>query len=526
LKELLEKLSIYTKQSVSDPQILWGLIGIDYHLIKRDNVQAILDFESREYGCIGAMSKAFVQMLNDVASEDLFNIKDARTPEQQADCVKKIEARMLNFHRLCTENVYGLNEATEPGKYRQTKASYTFQLNLNPPNGTNAGYTYLNLKPAIRGHRINGETKYLENFYGLRNKIDGSFEIICCAKIDEIALIAQYLIHRLIQDLQQYRILEYQKLLYVCEFIQDMMLLHPFADANNRVLVNLLLNEILIDIGFSPVMFNQPNIFDGFSPNELVHEIYKGQTLLKSIVNDFQEVYDKDLRNNYRRLLTVALRNDSSELLAVALTSVSVPDKFKDKFSAAVADFRIKNLHSPKLDLLHDIEFLNHFLGSYKNQRDVVYWSSVILTTLLDCETFWYLSWQFDFFVKYFFQQKIEERIIIDGYFHALMFVVYNRDQVDDENTLLDILFKERGNSGNTLYKSSKNKTYIIFRCIDWYTHVKGLNNETKRSISNLSQLLDQQESGGAKLSYEDVRKIEARIENVFSQRRSRFFSI
>lgn len=532
LNDLLDKLRKYTGEPISDPRLIWLLIGVDHRYIEKDGIEAILKYESREYGCIGAMGKAFIKLLTDVSSDDLFNIEDAKTPELQEICAAKIESRMIDFHRLCVDKVSDLNTGTKPGEYRQSPMSYGFLLDsLDYPNGTAMGYTYLNLRRAIRGPKVNGVTQFIENFYAIANRIDGSFKVICFAKPDDIKNLARSLIIRLIQDLQIPYIVDAEALLYICEFIQDMTLLHPFTDANNRVLVNLLLNEILIDTGFYPVIFREPNIFDGFHPQELKLEIDKGQQLLRQALYQFG-VFSTGIQENSNALLRLALRSDSPELIDMSLSNTGVPDFFREKFISIVLDFKEQNISNEPIDLLQDENFLRYFLRSY--EPDVVFASTGILLSLLNDNTSGHLSWHLDFFIKYFFDNNYEEHVIIDGYFNALT-LIHEGCQDDKSKTLLDTLFSPSGN-GNTLYKYSKNRTSIIFRCINWYTRIKGLNAETEKSINGLPELLDKQSPVNTKedrkllyedrkLSYEERRRIDNRIENVFRQGRNRTLS-
>ncbi len=559
LNDLLKKLSVYThthkKHPVTDTRLLWLLIGVDYHFIEKYGVKGILDFEASEHGCIGAMAKAFIQMLNNVYSGDLFNIRSSTTLEQQRDCAQKIETRMRHFHKLCSENVIGLNIENTPGEYRNTIASYRFSFDTDPPNGTIMGYSYLKSRPYTRGSR---DMECMDNFYAIGNNRDGSVRIVSTENHENIKKIVPDLILRLIQDLQIPDLVYARYLTFISEFIQDMELLHPFYDFNNRILVNLLLNEILIDLGFHPAIFRQPKVFNGFAPAELVIEIQEGQRLLKKITKNFvitpeeiqanrKNITDnfaimpkkiqanrKNITNNFvimpekiqanrNALLTLALRNDSPDLLAEVLSYTNIPPTFKNKFIMAVLGFKHNN-PAIKEDLLFSTKFLEHFMDIYGTGPDGIF-ATTILISLLSDDTSGHLSWHLDFFIKYFFKKQVSEPAIIDAYFNSLAFVTDDAFEEVKNKTLAAMLSSESG-SGHTLYKSSKNKVAVIFRYIDWYTSMVGNGQQARRDVNGLTDWIDNNAPAGTKLSYEERRKVHARIDIVFSQPRRRSFSI
>lgn len=521
---LLKSLSIYTKQTVPNPGIIWLLIGIDYCCIENCGVKGILDFESIQHGSVGSMGKAFIQMLKYISSEDTLDIKSAKSLEQQDCCVKKIEQHLLRYHKLCTENVEVWNQSIRSGAYRTTDiSSYRFCLNTKDANGTDAGYKYLSLRSRIRGPKDQDKDPYIENFYGVANKIDGSYKIISIANNTEIEVIVKKLILRLVQDLQE-DLADDESLLRICEFIQDMIVLQPFSVANTKTLVNLLLNEILVDIGFAPVVFKRHHIFEAFHPHELILKVREGQNLLHRVVNGIRE-FSPLLYKNSRAMLTIALRSDSPELLEVAMLYLNIPNDFRHKFSTAVLDFNKISKPPYFIDLLQDEEFLEYFLSVYDNGADAVFATAVILLSLLNDNTSGHQSWHLHFFITCFFKYKFEERTIVDGYFHALAFITYEDNVAGTHIDLLHTLFGS-GCSGNNLYKLSSNKVYIILRCIDWYTNLKGLNSDIKESVDKLTETLDANSPINKKLSYEDHRKIKIRIDNVFEQKRRRAFTI
>jgi hypothetical protein len=66
-----------------------------------------------------------------------------------------------------------------------------------------------------------------------------------------------------------------QKLQAICKFLSTLERVHPFNDGNCRT-VYFLLQKLLIDNNFPPSVLENPNIFDGFSVNELVEKVVLG----------------------------------------------------------------------------------------------------------------------------------------------------------------------------------------------------------------------------------------------------------
>ena len=177
---MLKKLSLYTRQAIQDPQVLWVLLGIDYFDIEKDGLKGILDFENREPGCIGAMVRAFIFMLEQTI-DNRFDIRKATSETQQQACVAAIINRLQDYHKLCTERISGLNHSTSPGNYRTTSITYISSITSANPNGTTTGHQYLLNRAQTRGTLVNGQQYHIENFYGIDNLLDNSFQIICIA---------------------------------------------------------------------------------------------------------------------------------------------------------------------------------------------------------------------------------------------------------------------------------------------------------------------------------------------------------
>lgn len=68
-----------------------------------------------------------------------------------------------------------------------------------------------------------------------------------------------------------------EKLFAIARLIRTLEISHSFVDYNQRTYVFLLLNKLLMQNGFLPVILDDPFVFDGFkTANELVDEVKKG----------------------------------------------------------------------------------------------------------------------------------------------------------------------------------------------------------------------------------------------------------
>lgn len=87
-----------------------------------------------------------------------------------------------------------------------------------------------------------------------------------------------------------------EKLLAIVRFIRKIEIAHPFVDYNQRLFVFIVLNKLLLENGFLPVILRSPYIFDGyFSAKELVSEVKLGfQNYLQTVhgIKNFTTQFD------------------------------------------------------------------------------------------------------------------------------------------------------------------------------------------------------------------------------------------
>lgn len=81
------------------------------------------------------------------------------------------------------------------------------------------------------------------------------------------------------------------KLLAIVTFIYELEHLHPFGDANTRTFVNLLLNRLLLQNGFPPATFENPNRFGRMSIPQLVKEVKQAIQNTEEIILGRQDLF-------------------------------------------------------------------------------------------------------------------------------------------------------------------------------------------------------------------------------------------
>lgn len=122
------------------------------------------------------------------------------------------------------------------------------------------------------------------------------------------------------------------RLRIIVDHIQQYEQLHPFKDANNRTFVNALLNRLLTQNGFAPATFEEPNIFDGHSVDELVekvkiainntHDIIKG----KQLFGFNTETMSQDKKHEFAAIVADFVK-DLNKIQQAQISASSAPKK-------------------------------------------------------------------------------------------------------------------------------------------------------------------------------------------------------
>lgn len=88
-----------------------------------------------------------------------------------------------------------------------------------------------------------------------------------------------------------------RKLEVIINLIQDLEQAHPFYDGNLRTFAMLLLQFLLAVNGMPCAILNDPNVFDGYSREELKNEVIVGMRNFLSLLNK-NYINDKDIDRN------------------------------------------------------------------------------------------------------------------------------------------------------------------------------------------------------------------------------------
>ena len=114
-----------------------------------------------------------------------------------------------------------------------------------------------------------------------------------------------------------------KKLFVIVETTLRLDLLHAFGDGNGRVFTNITLNRMLLENGFLPAVFFDPNIFGSLHPVEdLVQVVIEGMNntrkLMSGVINLFdahEKIVDWDLESQLRQPACEFMRFVETELI-------------------------------------------------------------------------------------------------------------------------------------------------------------------------------------------------------------------
>lgn len=261
--------------------------------------------------------------------------------------IKHIEDKTLNIdlikeiHKACTTKVSGeLNATVTPGNFRvrtakslQTKfsipkeratvAGLTELLNIIEDQknyhkeyygsviGTpGAGFTPVDLDTSIEWHTI---AKRREQ-YGLhtneqlakkiheematnleKHSVSKKILIYCAPDELDIPTRMQAITDSYNKAIREAKT-EDAKMTVIANHIKQFELLHPFHDANGRVFANILLSTMLMQNGFPPATFYEPNLFDAYSTAELVGIIKEAVSNTQKLTQG-QQLFDFDTKD-------------------------------------------------------------------------------------------------------------------------------------------------------------------------------------------------------------------------------------
>ena len=247
------------------PERLFQLF-VDGDVHREENGQD--GFEFREPGCMRAFYDALSVAIN--------QIDKPLTPDS-------LLALILEIHRASSQNVRGRIGVRHPGQIRDVPIA---AFPVKKYRCTKQGIIDIRkrefLKTAatlkVRGVDVDLLTckdEYLEKCrYYLRQSVSLS-NVPAELSAEELrALIKEilttYLTSMQLATEQKNDDLQIQA---IARCAKDCELVHPFEDANGRVFANIMLDLLLMQNGFPPATFFEPNIFDLYGDEELAEAV-------------------------------------------------------------------------------------------------------------------------------------------------------------------------------------------------------------------------------------------------------------
>ena len=235
-------------------------------------------FEKREPHCISCFYDGFIHAIRNInqpLSVDL----------------------LLAFHEAATRGVGGEFKGVMLGEFRQCPMKpIIFYKDMCTVEGIKEqmkiGESYDDVErrnilgDAIMVHLPNSHQQVnllAFHFFSRRNKAQAIYEysnqnpisFIPPANTTLLTETAQNIINDYLTQIQEAQNTD-AKLLAIARCAKRMLLLHPFEDGNLRTCVNIMLNFLLIQQGYPPCIFYNPNVFYLFATEELVDVVKMG----------------------------------------------------------------------------------------------------------------------------------------------------------------------------------------------------------------------------------------------------------
>lgn len=228
---------------------IWRLL-IDGRLQKKE--QGWIDYEKREFGSVKALLNG------------LKFVKETIDLPLTSDLLREL-------HHACSNNVKKLEANHSPGKFRNesfTSFGLIYDINATVPGLIEL---YQNMK--------SDQVSYMLWFGKIELPPVPSASIT--HKVDSIIEKYNHRIERATTPKK--------KLYCIIRLCSALERAHPFDDANSRTICIFLLNRELMRNGFSPVILEDPNRFDGYSKRELFNEIIMGMKTFRLVKDGLTE---------------------------------------------------------------------------------------------------------------------------------------------------------------------------------------------------------------------------------------------
>lgn len=244
---------------------------------KKQLEESVAQFEAREPGCIRAFLNAFY-----------FAIAQLQTDNPSATA-----HLMAAVHQYATHNVSG-NLWVESSWSGRCRNRIIGEIRIYAEHCTPRGIAQLNAYiseiPKYSIEKVTFPALKISRNPALANQNDHPSEVVfnemCSSNAfllftplfeGEIMDIEVHFIKIISEYLEQPDTLsDSERILSIVRCIQKLERLHPFIDGNTRTFTGIMLNFLLIQQGFPPALFYNPNISYGYADDELAAVVEEG----------------------------------------------------------------------------------------------------------------------------------------------------------------------------------------------------------------------------------------------------------
>lgn len=248
-----------------------------------------VEYEKRQPGCLESFFSGLALAITDIEHLQL----DIQT--------------IRNLHKACTQGIKGNNETT-PGEFRASNIEMSFEINMDsateegilelldmieaekdfpfyqsPGLYKNSEWGIANdqklffhtLEENRKKHNVNDNKEFAKKiFQDIKN--GSQYVYVAPFMVDPFTKKLEKVIEDYNEQISTAE--DNKKLEIIIDLVYKLEHLHPFNDANIRTFAILLLTRLLIQHGFPPPTFKDPNIFDAYSKKELLKEINQAMT--------------------------------------------------------------------------------------------------------------------------------------------------------------------------------------------------------------------------------------------------------
>lgn len=273
------------------PQEFLFALFVDGILLEKDQF-AMINYEAREPGCVRGAFSALKRAIKDLDKYPI-ELDDLLEIHKNFTCKVVFENTNVQPGQLRNEEVYfnlfDRNSSREGIRelLKEIKCGYLGKLGAKLTNVSTPSIVYS--AETLKNTSINDEV--VDKVYQMLYQ----FEAPLLSK-QELEIVIQGLLDKY-NDNIKIAFSDDEKLKIIIQLIFDLEHVHPFSDANCRTFVIGLMLRLLLQNGFVPPTFYDPNIFDGYSKSELLYELKKAMKTTRDIINGKTIVFNHEIQD-------------------------------------------------------------------------------------------------------------------------------------------------------------------------------------------------------------------------------------